>query len=134
MKTKRGFTLIEVLAATFIMTVALGAFVAGINPWTSITETVRNQDIALNAAREQLENIINNADVIMSFHNQTFPVDDGQGNTLLVAPSGQSYPGRITVSQVAGTSNLFDVTVDVSWQERGGRVLSRNLRTTVVQK
>lgn len=134
MKIKRGFTLVEVLAATFIMALALGAFVAGINPWTNITEVVKNQGIALNAAQEQLENIINNAEVIMSFHNQTFPVEDDQGNTLLVAPSGQVNPGSITVIQVSGTTNLFDVNIDVDWQEKGGRVLSRSLGATVVQK
>lgn len=120
---KKGFTLIEVLIATVIMVSALGALVYGLSQCTGLTETVRNQDIALNAIQEKLEEIANSdLSQIMDYDGQTFDI------TGLTPDSA----GSVTIAQV-GSSELYDVTVTVTWEQRGPRTMSRTLITTLVQ-
>ena len=103
-------------------------------PWTNITDIVKTQNIAIGAIQEQLEFIANNSDRITDFDDQEFSVNDQSGNPLLTTPSDRSNPGLITVTQVSGEDNLFDVTAEVAWQQKGGRVMTRSLSTTIIQQ
>ncbi len=134
MNNKNGFTLVEVLIATGIMAVVLGGFAYGLSQCASLTETAQNQDIALNAAQQKLEEIANDVRNVMTYNGQIFPVEDMGGNPLLTPPAGQSDPGQVSVTQVTGTVDLFDVAVTIGWQQRGGREISRTVSTTLVQK
>ena len=126
MDNKKGFTLVEVLIATAIMVSALGALVYALTQNSNLTETMRNQDIALNGAQQRLETIANDISNIMNYNNAPFLVTG-----LTPDPAGSSTS---TISPVPGTNNLFDVSVTVRWQQRGGRVISRTLNTTLVNK
>lgn len=142
---KNGFTLMEVLFATVIMVSVLIALVYSLTQAANVTQTVHNQDIALSAAQDMLEEIANSdLNQIMNYNGQTFAVEtevvaaDGTTTTipLLHAPPGLNalgHPGSITVAQI-GTTNLYNVTVTVTWQQAGGRVLNRSLSTTLVNK
>ena len=131
---KKGFTLIEVLIATVIMVSALGALVYGLTQCSGLTETVRNRDIALNAVQEKLEEIADSElSKIMEYNdppNNSFAVVDTQGDDLLIAPPALVNPGQIIVTQI-GTTDLYDVTVTVTWQQRAGRQIARSLTTTL---
>lgn len=131
-KGKNGFTLIETLISTAIMVSVLGALVYGLSQSAHLSESAKNQDIAFNAAQEKIEEIANDLSSITNYDKQTFPITDTQGNDLL-ENSGGAAPGQITVKQV-GTSRLYDVVITVTWQQRGGRQISRSLSTTLVQK
>jgi len=137
MNNKKAFTLVEVLLATVIMVSVLGALVYGLGQSSDLIQTSRNQDIALNAAQEKLEEIANsNLSQIMSYNNaplNSFSVQDAGGNDLLFF-GASTAPGQVTVTPVAGTNNLFDVEVTVTWQQSGGREIERVLTTTLVQK
>lgn len=128
MNKRKGFTLVEVMLATAIMVTALAAFVYGLTQSANLTETVRNQDIAINAAQEKLEEIANsNLSQIMNYNK--LPLNSFSVSGLTPTPAGN----KVTVKQV-GTTNLYDVTVTVTWQQRGGRQISRTISTTLVQK
>ena len=134
MNNKRGFTLVEVLIATGIMAVVLGGLAYGLSQCASLSETAQNQDIALTAAQQKLEEIANDVENILTYNGQTFPVEDTGGSSLLIPPAGQNDPGQVSVTQVAGTADLFDVDVTIGWQQRNGREISRTVNTTLVQK
>ena len=121
MGNKRGFTLVEVLIATAIMVSALGALVYALTQNSNLTETMRNQDIALNGAQQRLETIANDISNIMNYNNAPFLVTG-----LTPDPAGSSTS---TVSEIIA-NELYDVTVTVTWLQRGGRQISRTLRTT----
>lgn len=123
MKSKQGFTLLEVLITTLIMVSVLGALAYGLNQSTNLTETVRNQDIALSAAQDKIEEIANDVDNITDYNGQTFNIAG-----LTPDPAGV-----VAVNQV-GSTNLFDINITVSWQQRGGRQISRSVSTVLVQK
>jgi prepilin-type N-terminal cleavage/methylation domain-containing protein len=120
---KRGFTLIEVLMASFIMVLVLSALVYGLSQSLQLTQTVRDQDIAINAAQEKLEEIANNTQTITGYNNQVFSVAG-----LTPDPAGS-----VSVTQVAAT-NLYDVTITVGWQQTSGRQISRTVNATLLQR
>ena len=129
---KSGFTLLEVLIATLIMVSVLGSLVYGLSQCSNLTETTRNQGIALNGAQQKLEEITNNTGQITAYHDQNFPIQDAQGNALLTAPPGQGNPGSVRVIPI-GTTNLYNVTITIKWIQRGGRQLAYTITTTFCQ-
>lgn len=131
---KKGFTLVEVLIATTIMVTVLGALVYSLSQSLNLTETARNQDIALNAAQDSFERIRNLEDVgscqnpsaISDYHGCAFAVAG------LTAPQSQSDPGQIQVTTIQA-NQLYDVTITVGWQQKSGREFSRTLSSTLLQ-
>jgi prepilin-type N-terminal cleavage/methylation domain-containing protein len=133
---KKGFTLLEVLITTAIMISVLAAVAYGLSQASNLTETMRNQDIAINAARDILEQIIQSDlnDIMNNYNGQNFSIEDVQGQPLLTAPAGlnnNNNPIEVTVTGVGSSANLYDVAVTVTWEQRGHRQLSRTLRTTL---
>ncbi|MFC1632152.1 prepilin-type N-terminal cleavage/methylation domain-containing protein [Candidatus Omnitrophota bacterium] len=132
---KKGFTMIELLIATTVMVTILLAVVYSLMQAQEVTSIANNQDIALSAIQDKLEEIANDLGNIMNYDQQTFAVAANQGGVitpLLNTPPGLANPGQVTVNQIAGT-NLFDVTVTVSWEQKPGRRVSRDLSTTFIQ-
>ncbi|MFC1698639.1 prepilin-type N-terminal cleavage/methylation domain-containing protein [Candidatus Omnitrophota bacterium] len=133
---KKGFTMIELLIATTVMVTILLAVVYSLMQAQEVTSIANNQDIALSAIQDKLEEIANDLGNIMNYDQQTFAVEADQGGgvmtPLLNTPPGLANPGQVTVNQIAGT-NLFDVTVTVSWEQKPGRIVSRDLSTTFIQ-
>lgn len=133
MNSKTGFTLMEVLIATAIMAATLGALAYGFTQSSSLTETVANQDIALNAAQEKLEEIVNsNLSQIMDYNNP--PLNTFSITGLTPDPAGQVQVVEITIAGTPGSTNLYDVSVTINWQQSAGRQLSRRLSATFVDK
>ncbi|MBN2097683.1 MAG: prepilin-type N-terminal cleavage/methylation domain-containing protein [Candidatus Omnitrophica bacterium] len=131
---KKGFTLIEVMIATGVMVFVLGALVYGLAQCSTLTETARYQDIALNAIQQKMEEIANNiATIDTNPPAATFAVVNAQGEALLTTPAGGALPGSVQITPVEA-GQLYDVTVTVSWQQGNGRVLSRSLTTTLCKR
>jgi Tfp pilus assembly protein PilV len=133
---KRGFTLAEALIASVILVVTAIAFLDNLIQCSNLTETVSLKDIALNAARGKLEEIAHSDLTQVMNYNisplNTFDVCVDQPPVCLTPPVGQAHAGSVAVAQV-GTTNLFDVTITVNWQQRG-RLMSRTIRTTLISK
>ena len=126
MGNKRGFTLVEVLIATAIMVSVLGALVHALTQSSNLTETMRNQDIALNAAQQRLETIANDISNITDYN------DPNKKKNFLVAGLTPDPAGSTTISAIVA-NELYNATVTVTWTQRGGRQISRTL-TTAFQK
>ena len=125
MKRRSGFTLMEVLIATMIMVVVLATLVYGLSQCSNLTETVRNQDAALNAAQAKLEEIANSdLSYIMSYNGTTF-------NVTGLPSNAQGWVGVSKASTY--TNDLYNVTVKIIWQQRGGRRVTRALTTTFIR-
>jgi prepilin-type N-terminal cleavage/methylation domain-containing protein len=130
--SNRGFSLLEVMFSTAILTLTLSAFLYSLNQSRQLAELARNQNIAINAAREKLEEI--SLSNLSALQNQTFPVVDSNGKALLTPAPTQTNPLSVVVTKTnmkPGSSNSFvDVKVTVQWQERSGKVASQELKTT----
>ena len=132
MRKKKGFTLIETLVATLLMTASLGALAHSLSHMRSVVSITRNQDIAISAAQEKMEEIANSeiVSVVANYNGHTFEVQDESSVDLLPVTA---TPGLVTAAGVAGISDLYDVAVTVSW-DQGGRAMSKTISTTFVAK
>ena len=131
MKNKlKSFTLIETLIATILMTLALGVLTHSVGYMRNILEISHDQDIAVNALQQKLAEIANSQidQVVSNYDGHTFEVKDENEEDLLVPPAGQTEVGLVAASQVTGVSNLYNVTVTVTW-ERFGRTTTRSIST-----
>jgi len=120
MKNREGFTFIELVTATFIAVLVLGALLSVINYSFGLQETNSNIAIAYNAAREKIEQI----------RNTSFGSIVGTYNPQVFNPSGFTVGaarGRITASYVTGSnSNLIDIRVVICWRQRNGRIIGED--------
>ena len=133
MRKKKSFTLIETLIATVLMTISLGALAHSLGYMRNILTITRNQDIAITAAQQQMEEIANSeiSAVVANYNGHIFEVQDEASVDLL--PTGAGPPGSVAAAQVAGIPDLYDVTVVVSWNQ-GSQVMFKTINTTLVAK
>ncbi len=134
-KIKKSFTLIETLVATMVTSIVLGSLAFSLSYFLNAAGISNSQDTAANAAQTKLEEISrsNISQIMSNYNGHTFPVLDNQGNVLLTPPSNFTNPGTVTVAQVAGTNNLFDVTVTITWIQNR-REISKSINCTFVSK
>ena len=122
MKNK-SFTLIETAIATLIMVMVLGSLVYSVSRMLKLYQSSRRQDIAVSAIQERLEYIKND---ISNNINLTDPITFN-ATSLTPQPAG-----TVTAAQVA--TNLYNVTINVTWQETDGREISKEVTTTFYNK
>ena len=131
----KSFTLIETLIATILMTVALGVLSHSIGYMRNILEISHDQDVAMNAAQQMIEEIANSeiGQVVANFNGHAFDVQDENGQDLLTPPGGAGSVGSVAAAQVVGVADLYDVTVAVTW-ERYNRTATRSISTVLGAK
>lgn len=118
-----GLTLIELAVAIVLLTFGVIAAMSVLVQAQSATTATAAKSMAINAAQEQMETILNDtpANVLM-YNNMTFAVGD------LVRPGG-GQPGLITVTATQPRT----VTISVAWQGQGmlpgGQVIITALRS-----
>lgn len=117
-KNRRGFTLIEVVMATFILTVGvLGSF-SLVQRITTVTLSVSSQLEALYLAQEGIENIRNIRDSNW-LEQRTVPTTDwAEGISTTNWESVGKFQRKITIQNPQ--SGKMIVSVEVQWLERGG--------------
>jgi len=105
-----------------------GVFLSTFIQCSNLIAIGRSEDIALSAATARLEEIANSdLNNVLDLNGTNFAV---QG---LTAPIGQPNPGSVTVTPVSGTTNLFNISVTITWQERG-RPIARTTAVTLVRR
>jgi prepilin-type N-terminal cleavage/methylation domain-containing protein len=127
-KIQKGFTLVEALVASVIVVLLISFFLDALNQSLTLAESLHSQDIALNAAQAKLEEISHSGSNLLTYNGQSFTVAG------LTASSGWANPGSVTVALVSGTTNLYNITANVTWRQRNSRVLSCTLSTNIALK
>ena len=123
---KKGFTLIEVLSATLILTVALLGVASSFSRGSVFISEIRERYVATQAAQEEIELIRD-----MSFNNI---LALGSSFTAAGFSSLNTPTGTVIVDDPYSDSNIRRVTVTVDWISSRGRNLSRNLVTLVTRE
>lgn len=107
-----GFTLVEVLAAVLLLSIALMAIMTANAAARDAQQRAVSQAVARNVAQSIIEQL--RSAPIDSIPTMTFPTSDSSlptGNSIVVSVSG--YPNSIE-------TNLYCATVTVSWPEGAG--------------
>lgn len=114
---KKGFTLIEVMAATVILVGAILPALFLIVNNINMGENSKNQTLARNAARAKVEEM-RNADfstLVSAYDDHVFDIPGLNGKM------------RVDADVVAMSSNsLIDVRVVICWRQRGSRIIGED--------
>ena len=101
-----GFTLLEVIIATVILTVGVSAIIMALNSGVFASSDAENVDLALNIAQAKMEEIKNTSFASLA---DSGPTTDA------------NFPRFSTTVNVAEGHNPMQVDVTVSWQVKGGQ-------------
>lgn len=113
---KKGFTLIEVLIATVVLTGAILAILSTLIQCSNLQETSKNLGLAINAARGEIEEM-RNADFTTLIVNYNGPFE----------VTGLNGKGCVDASYVAGSNNnLVGVRIAICWRQKGGRIIGED--------
>lgn len=114
---ERGFTLLELTIAAAILIVALSGLLAVYVLCFNANETAKNLTLATSAIQQKLEEIrdYNFYEIFDEMNDTTFEVS-GIPN--------QYAEGAIKVD--ASNPDLLKITVSVSWQQRGSRIIGED--------
>ena len=118
-----GLTLIELVVAIVLLTFGVVAAMTVLVQAQSSSNATTAKTMALNAAQEQLEMILNDSPSnVLTWNNTPFPVGD-------LARADGSAPGLITVAATQPRT----ITITVVWQGQGtlqsGQVMVTALRS-----
>lgn len=121
MKTKinNGFTLVELMVSTLIVSIAFMGILLTIVRCMDLNEMSTNTTNALVEAKSKMEEIKNTVftDLVATYDNVSFnPAQNFPGNS----GKGISYVDNSVV-------DLFVVTVSFSWVQKNGRVIGEDL-------
>jgi Tfp pilus assembly protein PilV len=126
---RKGFTLIEALLASFVMSIGLFAIGTAIYSQISSLNKNREQTIAALAAQEEIENIRGMPFDTVKNLNSSFT---SSGFIYLLNPTGTVTPDN-TYSPISGAADIRRVSVDVSWTSINGTTLHNRLVTLVTR-
>lgn len=131
----RGFTLVEVMMAMVIFTGSLAALIAIYGSTGRLSESSRNLSQAINDARIVMEAIRNTAQNGGLTGAAGVTGVYAQGNNL-ATPLGLASLQNETITVTYGNvaTDPLPLTLQVSWQEAGGRTRTVSLDTTVTRR
>ena len=112
--TTKGFTLIEVLVAVFIIAVSLIGLVIGFSNGFAWMEEMEETSVANHIAQEKMEEL----------RGGVREIPDPNSSTTII-----ENPYEITIAATQVQPALTQVTVTVSWNSHSGKALSRSLVT-----
>jgi len=119
-RLRRGFTLVEVLAAMMLIAIALPAIIKGISLATSVSTTARRRTEAVGLAESKLKEIVTAV--------------EWQGGQMAgdFAPDWPDYHWQATVSNWPLDQTglgIQEIDMQVTWPARGGQTDSCKLST-----
>lgn len=123
---KKGLTLAEVLLGTLILTFALVAVVALFANCIILNESSRNLTIAVSHAQLVMEEI---KDTPFS----GIPSGDWDWDTAQIGTEGLSALTNESITTTITGTDLLDVTVTATWDNRGGRTRNITLQTLIAE-
>lgn len=135
MKTKvsrnsSGFTLIEIMIALFVASLAIVAYVGTNIIVHRSTEEMHERTIAIQNANQVIERMRNTTRTV------SFP-----SGLVAAFPDGGAVAGfnnlaneQVTVSYDSTTANPLNVTVTVGWLSYGGRQSTKTVQTYITQR
>ena len=103
---RKGFTLLEVLIATVILTIGVTAIIWALSSGIYATSDVENVDLALNIAQAKMEELKNTAFASLA---DSGPTTDA------------NFPRFSTTVNVAEGQNPMQIDVTVNWNVKGGQ-------------
>lgn len=125
-----GFTLIELMIALFVTTLAIMGYIGANSVIQKNSDSSYEQTVATQDAHRVIELMRNTA------QTGTFP-----GNVTTAYPNGGTVGGftnltneQITSAYISTTANPLDITVTVTWLSTTGRTMSIALRTLITQR
>ena len=117
MDKKNGFTLLELMIAGAILTVALGGIIAAFSGCFTLNEGAKNLTLAIAGSQKKLAEIHNtNFDLIFTNYN-------GVSFEIPGLPDADSE-GTITVDNT--DLDLLKIIVTICWRQKGGRVFGED--------
>lgn len=125
-QSQRGALLVELVAASALVLLLLAASATWMLRLTREPASVTNRSTALNAARLELERQV----ATTAANGTAYGAAVQSAPTVSGAVAGLPG-GTYTVTRSLRTANLFDITVQVAWQESGGRSTQVTLFTSV---
>ena len=109
----KGFTLLETIMAVVIVSVGMMAIISAYNTGILFSSDIENTDIAINIARQEMENI---KKILIENFDQS--VDSGP----TADENFENFDVEVASNYVGGTNNrLKRVDVTVSWDAPGGQ-------------
>ena len=115
-----GFTLLELMMAAAVITVALIGLLGVFSGCYNLSETTRNLNLAINGARQKMEEIrAHNFNDIHVFYNQT-----ANSHFEVAGLADADSEGSIVVDN--STPTLLEITVTVAWRQTGGRIFGED--------
>lgn len=118
----RGFTLVEVLITIGILAVVIVGLLQLFVYCSTLAEAAGNTTLAVSEAQNKMEEIRNHDFIAIAID---YASGGTPGNTFALTSLNGS--GRITTIQVGGSSELLQIQIDVSWQNKNGRNFSTAL-------
>ncbi|MCA9407697.1 MAG: prepilin-type N-terminal cleavage/methylation domain-containing protein [Candidatus Omnitrophica bacterium] len=109
-----GFTLVELMVAAFILSIAIIGILLGYVKCLDLNEMSRNSTIAVAATKSQMEQIKNTA------FNQIFAnFDDATFTSAGINGIGVTYVDNTNPT-------LLQITVSFCWQQKNGQVIGED--------
>ena len=123
---RQGFTLLEAIISIFIVTMGVGAVFALVNQTIGGTQIISSKLTATYLAQEGIESIREIRDSnFLKIHKgvggvnwDTGIVSSGLTDIVFMDGTANNFKRKITITPDG--INILNVSVEVSWQERGG--------------
>ena len=128
-KTDKGFTLVEVMIAVGILAIVIVGLLQLFIYSSALAEAAGNTTLAINEAQNKMEEIRNH-----DFGSITIDYASGgtPGDTFTL--TNLNGTGTITTSQFGGSSELLQIQIDVSWQNKNSRNFSTALTGLIAER
>jgi Tfp pilus assembly protein PilV len=128
-QSSQGFTFAEVLFAVGILAIVIVGLLQLFVYCSALAEAAGNTTFAINEAQNKIEEIRNHD--FNSIAND-YAFGGTQGNTFTLGSLNGT--GTVTTSQVGGSSELLQIQIGVSWQNKNGRSFSTILTGLIAKR
>ncbi len=126
-RSARGFTLIEVIAATAVMALALGASVVGIQIGSNNLDAARTSTAVAQALQSEAERVR-----MLNWEALTALPAEARVDLTGAVPSDAIASGRVavtrTISDVTGFANMKEIRLRAAWTSLNGQARERVFR------